>query len=65
MLYDVIIIGSGPAGISASLYTKRANLETLIIAKGKGTLEKVGNIEKTNFCFSTWIFSGNYNRAIL
>lgn len=45
MLYDVIIIGSGPAGISASLYTKRANLETLIIAKGKGTLEKVGNIE--------------------
>lgn len=45
MLYDVIIIGSGPAGISASLYTKRANLKTLIIAKGKGTLEKVGNIE--------------------
>lgn len=45
MVYDVIIIGSGPAGISASLYTKRANLETLIISKGKGTLEKVGKIE--------------------
>lgn len=45
MIYDVIIIGSGPAGISASLYTKRANLETLIIAKGMGTLEKVGKIE--------------------
>lgn len=45
MEYDVIIIGSGPAGISASLYTARANLKTLIISKGIGTLEKVKKIE--------------------
>lgn len=45
MKYDVIIIGSGPAGISASLYTARANLKTLIISKGIGTLEKVKTIE--------------------
>ena len=45
LIYDVIIIGSGPAGISASLYTKRANLQTLIISKGIGILNKVGNIE--------------------
>ena len=45
MTYDVIVIGSGPAGISASLYLKRANLETLIISKGIGTLEKVEKIE--------------------
>ena len=45
MLYDVIIIGSGPAGISASLYTKRAGLETLIVSKGIGTLNKVEKIE--------------------
>lgn len=45
MLYDVIIIGSGPAGISASLYTKRAGLETLIVSKGIGTLDKVEKIE--------------------
>lgn len=45
MVYDVIVVGSGPAGISASLYTKRANLETLIISKGIGTLDKVQNIE--------------------
>lgn len=44
-MYDVIIIGSGPAGISASLYTKRANLSTLVIAKGMGTLDKVKKIE--------------------
>src|SRR3989344_208749 len=30
--YDAIIIGSGPAGITASIYTIRANLSTLIIA---------------------------------
>ena len=45
MKYDVIIIGSGPAGISASLYTVRANLKTLIISKGIGILEKVSKIE--------------------
>lgn len=32
-LYDVIIIGKGPAGISASLYTSRANIKTLVIGK--------------------------------
>lgn len=32
MLYDVIIIGSGPAGLTAAIYTTRANLKTLIVA---------------------------------
>ena len=32
MIYDVIIIGSGPAGYTAALYTSRAFLKTLIIA---------------------------------
>jgi thioredoxin reductase (NADPH) len=30
-MYDVIIIGSGPAGLTAGIYAARANLETLII----------------------------------
>ncbi|MEK7502104.1 MAG: thioredoxin-disulfide reductase [Patescibacteria group bacterium] len=34
-IYDVIIIGSGPAGLTAAIYTTRANLKTLLIAGGK------------------------------
>ncbi|OIP57455.1 MAG: thioredoxin-disulfide reductase [Candidatus Levybacteria bacterium CG_4_10_14_0_2_um_filter_36_16] len=30
-LYDVIIIGSGPSGLTAAIYTTRANLKTLVI----------------------------------
>lgn len=34
-MYDVIIIGSGPAGFTAAIYTTRANLKTLLIAGTK------------------------------
>lgn len=44
-MYDVIIVGAGPAGISASLYTVRSNLKTLIIYKEKSALEKATKIE--------------------
>ena len=44
-MYDVIIIGAGPAGISAGLYTKRANLNVLIIYKERAGLEKAEQIE--------------------
>lgn len=44
-MYDVIIIGAGPAGISASLYTQRANLNTLVIYNDKSGLEKAETIE--------------------
>lgn len=33
MIYDVIIVGAGPAGLSAGLYASRATLKTLIIEK--------------------------------
>jgi len=32
-IYDVIIIGAGPAGLTAGLYTNRAKLRTLILEK--------------------------------
>lgn len=34
-LYDVIVLGGGPAGLAAGLYAGRARLETLIIEKEK------------------------------
>lgn len=42
---NVIIIGSGPAGISSALYTQRGNIETTVISKGMGALEKAKKIE--------------------
>lgn len=33
-MYDVIICGSGPAGMSAALFLKRANLNIMIVEKG-------------------------------
>ncbi|MDR2163222.1 MAG: thioredoxin-disulfide reductase [Clostridiales Family XIII bacterium] len=32
-IYDVIIIGGGPAGLSAAIYARRANLDTLLVEK--------------------------------
>lgn len=45
MEYDVVIIGAGPAGISASLYTKRANKKTLVLYKDDSSLEKATEID--------------------
>jgi len=33
-LYDTIVIGAGPGGMAAALYTARGRLETLVIEKG-------------------------------
>lgn len=33
MIYDVIIIGGGPAGLTAAIYSSRARLSTLLIEK--------------------------------
>lgn len=43
--YDIIIIGSGPAGVSAALYSVRAGLNTLIVSAGAGALAKAEKIE--------------------
>ena len=34
-IYDVIILGAGPAGLAAGLYAGRSRLNTLIIEKGQ------------------------------
>lgn len=46
-LYDVIIIGSGPAGLTAAIYANRAQLETLVIGgiTWGGQLMLTGDVE--------------------
>lgn len=34
MLYDIIIVGAGPAGLTAAIYARRANKTVLILDKG-------------------------------
>ena len=44
-MYDSIIIGSGPAGISSTVYMVRAGLKVLIISKNQSSLNKAEKIE--------------------
>lgn len=39
-MYDVIIVGSGPAGQSAALFTSKAGKKTLVLDNGKGMTQR-------------------------
>lgn len=59
----IAIIGSGPAGISAALYLKRANIPVIVFTNHKSALRKASEIE--NY-YGTGKVSGNdiYNNGI-
>ncbi len=44
-MFDSIVIGAGPAGISAALYLKRANKNVLVLYHGESQLEKAHKID--------------------
>lgn len=44
-MYDVIIVGAGPAGISSGLYIKKSNKSVLILYYGESNLEKANLID--------------------
>ncbi len=45
-MYDLIIVGSGPAGYSAAIYASRYGLKVLVVTKERGgLLSKIGLIE--------------------
>ena len=52
-MYDIIVLGAGPAGISAALYAKRANLNVLVLFHGESQLEKAHLIENY-YGFELW-----------
>lgn len=63
-MYDVIILGSGPAGLTAAIYTGRANKKTLIIAGDTlgGQTGEIANLEN----FPGYIGSGmNWIQSVL
>lgn len=43
--YNVIIIGGGPAGVSAALYLARANFKVAIVENGPGALARAHKID--------------------
>lgn len=47
MLYDLVIIGAGPAGLTAAIYAKRSLLKILILEKSLlgGKLNKTADVE--------------------
>lgn len=49
MIYDTIIIGSGPAGLTAAIYCARDNLKTLVFAGGKWGGQLMLTTEVDNF----------------
>ena len=44
-IFDTIIVGQGPAGVSAALYLQRAGKSTVLVGKGPGGLAKADKIE--------------------
>ena len=48
-MYDVIIIGAGPAGLSAGIYAIRAGLDTLILDKSAWGGQTILSAEIENY----------------
>ncbi|NLP48887.1 MAG: NAD(P)/FAD-dependent oxidoreductase [Clostridiales bacterium] len=44
-MYDVVVIGKGPAGVSAAIYAIRSGMKTLVIGSGVGMLSMAKEVE--------------------
>lgn len=57
-MYDIVIIGSGPAGLSASVYAGRAQLKTVIAEKVYGSAGQITDSEQVDNYLGIWGESG-------
>src|SRR5699024_3890339 len=48
-IYDVVIIGAGPAGMTAAVYASRANLKTVMLERGMPGGQMANTEEVENF----------------
>ncbi len=48
-IYDVVIVGAGPAGMTAAVYASRANLSTLMLERGMPGGQMANTEEVENF----------------
>ena len=62
-IYDVVIIGAGPAGLSAGLYAGRSRLSTLIIEKAREGGQIVNTAEIANYPGALKATRGRAHRA--
>ena len=62
--YDVVIVGAGPAGLTAALYCGRAGFDTLVLEKLSPVVENVGRGYGA-FKFGTGIYHLGNNVIIL
>lgn len=57
-MYDIVIIGSGPAGLSASVYAGRAQLKAVIAEKVYGSAGQITDSEQVDNYLGIWGESG-------
>lgn len=43
--YDVVVVGGGPTGAAAGVFTARSGLDTLMLDRGRSSLQRIAHLE--------------------
>src|SRR5690625_7935420 len=64
-MYDVIIAGAGPAGMTAAVYASRPNLDTLMLERGAPGGQMVDTEDIENFPGFDHILGGDLSNTMV